>query len=236
MKFIKQRQIGIIGCIMSILLFVLWNTAQCQTQYSTQQDNKIYHIDSVDTAPTYPGGIIKLYNFLIQNINYPTAAYKIKKEGIAYISFVVEKDGSLHHFEIKKSLGYGTDKEAIRTLSRSKRWNPAMHKGNLVRVKHTLPIKFSLAKKKPATAIAILSATALKKHINPKKLPLFKVDGDYITAEKFYAIDFNEFLKIDIVKDPDITALHEKKAAKNGIITARTKTREKKFLESIKGH
>jgi TonB family protein len=110
------------------------------------EDNKLYDFVSLTNPPTYPGGIEKLYEFLGQNIQYPSEAIEKKVEGNVHLTFTVEKDGSVREVKVFRKLGSGTDEEAVRVLKLSKKWNPGMNEGKLVRVKYALPIKFSLGK------------------------------------------------------------------------------------------
>jgi protein TonB len=64
--------------------------------------------------------------------------------GKVFISFTVEKDGSITDVKVDRKLGYGTDEEAVRVIKASKRWNPGMQNGKPVRVKYNIPIQFSL--------------------------------------------------------------------------------------------
>ncbi len=99
---------------------------------------------SVAVPPSYPGGMSKFYDFLSKNIRYPEMAFSSGAEGVAYMSFTIEKDGSITHITSLRKLGYGLDEEAIRVLSLSKPWLPAQNDGKSVRVKYHIPIKFML--------------------------------------------------------------------------------------------
>lgn len=108
------------------------------------EDNNVYSFVSMENPPAYPGGIEKFYKFLGDNIKYPPMAAENNITGNVFVSFTVEKDGSLTDIKIDRKLGYGTDEEAVRVLKLSKRWNPGMQNGKPVRVKYNIPIKFSL--------------------------------------------------------------------------------------------
>lgn len=108
------------------------------------EDNTVYSFVSMENPPAYPGGIEKFYKFLGDNIKYPPMAAENNIQGNVFVSFTVEKDGSLTDIKIDRKLGYGTDEEAVRVLKLSKRWNPGMQNGKPVRVKYNIPIKFSL--------------------------------------------------------------------------------------------
>ncbi len=108
------------------------------------EDNNVYSFVSMENPPAYPGGIEKFYKFLGDNIKYPAMAAENNIQGNVFVSFTVEKDGSLTDIKIDRKLGYGTDEEAVRVLKISRRWNPGMQNGKPVRVKYNIPIKFSL--------------------------------------------------------------------------------------------
>lgn len=108
------------------------------------EDNTVYNFVSMENPPAYPGGIEKFYKFLGDNIKYPPMAAENNIQGNVFVSFTVEKDGSLTDIKIDRKLGYGTDEEAVRVLKLSRRWNPGMQNGKPVRVKYNIPIKFSL--------------------------------------------------------------------------------------------
>ncbi|PWA11253.1 energy transducer TonB [Flavobacterium laiguense] len=60
--------------------------------------------------------------------------------GKVYITFVVEKDGSLSEFKILRDVGYGTGDEAIRVMKLCPKWIPGKIDGKPVRVLYSLPI------------------------------------------------------------------------------------------------
>ena len=69
-------------------------------------------------------------------------------EGKAFMSFIVEQDGSLSNIKVLKEPGYGSGKEASRVLALSPKWNPGIQNGHKVRVQYNVPISFALADKK----------------------------------------------------------------------------------------
>ncbi len=112
------------------------------------QDEKVYNHVSLKNPPSYPGGIQKFYEFLGASIKYPKAAFENNIQGTTYLSFLIEKDGSLTDIKVDgKKLGSGTDEEAVRVLKLSKKWNPGMYNEKPVRVKYHIPVKFSLPNK-----------------------------------------------------------------------------------------
>lgn len=110
----------------------------------TPEDNTVYSFVSMENPPSFPGGIERFYKFIDDNKKYPAMAIENNIQGNVFVSFTVEKDGSLTDIKIDRKLGHGTDEEAVRVLKLSKRWNPGMQNGKPVRVKYNIPIKFSL--------------------------------------------------------------------------------------------
>lgn len=133
--------------IYSSLLAVLM-AAFCASDSKAQDQNKVYSFVDVQNPPTYPGGIKKFYEFLGENIKYPADARENKIQGNVFISFTVETDGSITDARVDKGLSPSTDEEAMRVLKIGKRWNPGMINSEPVRVRYSIPIKFSLNTKK----------------------------------------------------------------------------------------
>jgi len=97
-----------------------------------------------EVIPKFPGGMGKLMEYLASNIKYPQEAKENKIEGKVYLSFIVEPDGSISNVKVLKGIGYGCDKEAVRVLKQMPKWSPGKDKGEAVRVKFNIPIRFKL--------------------------------------------------------------------------------------------
>jgi TonB-like protein len=78
------------------------------------------------------------YNYVSTNFKPPS---HVVLNGNIYVTFVVEKDGSITSIKVARDLGYGTGQEAERILTNSPRWKPAMQNGRFVRARFSLPIK-----------------------------------------------------------------------------------------------
>lgn len=91
----------------------------------------------IESKPVFPGGMEKLNSFLIENYKKPNVE---GLKGKVFVSFVVEKDGSLTDIKIIRDIGYGTGAEAIRVLKKSPKWNPALLNGEKVKSSFMLPI------------------------------------------------------------------------------------------------
>lgn len=99
-----------------------------------------------ETMPYFPGGRELLLKYLAANIKYPASAVKGKKEGRVIVTFIVQKDGSITHAKIAKSINPELDAEALRVVKGMPKWTPGTQNGKPVNVKYTVPVKFSLQK------------------------------------------------------------------------------------------
>ena len=98
----------------------------------------------VEQMPEFPGGMKELMTYLKDNIKYPKAAQDKKVQGRVIVQFVVEKDGTPTEFNVVRSVDPDLDAEALRVLGGMPKWKPGMQKGQVVRVKYTVPVAFRL--------------------------------------------------------------------------------------------
>ena len=98
----------------------------------------------VEQMPEFPGGMQALMAYLSKNIKYPSVAQDNGIQGRVFISFVVNKDGSIVDPEVIKSVDAALDKEAMRVIKAMPKWNPGKQRGKPVRVKYTVPVLFRL--------------------------------------------------------------------------------------------
>ena len=100
----------------------------------------------VEQMPTFPGGETEMMKFIQKNVQYPQMEKEAGISGTCYITFVVEKDGSITGVDKLRGVsgGPGCDKEAIRVVKLMPAWNVGKQNGRAVRVQFNLPIKFSL--------------------------------------------------------------------------------------------
>lgn len=103
---------------------------------------KVY--DSSEPYPSFPGGQRERMVFLTNNIVYPEAEKKARVQGTVFVNFIVEKDGSITHIKVLKSVSKGIDKEVIRVIKKMPKWEPGKQNGVPVRVRTNMPIKFLL--------------------------------------------------------------------------------------------
>src|SRR5690606_15454700 len=103
------------------------------------EDNNIYNTAGIEVKPDFPGGMQKFYKYIADNYRTPD---QDGLKGNVFVTFVVEKDGSLTDIKVLRDIGYGTGAEAIRVLTKSPRSKPGEQHGKKVPVLYSLPIKF----------------------------------------------------------------------------------------------
>jgi len=110
-----------------------------------ERENKEILI-SVSEMPDFPGGVEELLKFISKNTKYPALALETETEGVVYVNFVVETDGSISNIKIGRSVGSGCDEEAIRVIKMMPTWNPGKQNGTPRRVSLSMPIRFAINK------------------------------------------------------------------------------------------
>jgi TonB family protein len=98
----------------------------------------------VEEQAQFPGGLEGLIKFLSENIRYPDEARMKGLEGTVFMTFIVEKDGSISSVEPVKPLTPELDAEATRVVESFPNWTPGKKDGNVVRASFVVPIKFKL--------------------------------------------------------------------------------------------
>lgn len=107
-----------------------------------EEDVQIFTV--VENDPEFPGGMEALYKYLRDNIKYPQLARDNNITGKVYVTFVVERDGSIANPRVLKDIGGGCGAEAIRVVKSMPKWSPGKQRGKAVRVQFNLPVSFNL--------------------------------------------------------------------------------------------
>lgn len=213
------------------------------TVTNTDSENKVYDFVSLEKQPQFPGGMAKFYEYLSKSVKYPTEAVRNKVEGKVFLSFIVEKDGTLNDITVVRSLGSGTDEEAIRVLKESPKWIAGVQKGKTVRVKYNIPIGFSLSKTSSSSSAPTNKQNPnntgvrfgdnnggeIKSGDNIGNQPLYIVDGKTIDPETAKYLDAKTIESVQVFKDAKATAIYGSKGIHGVIIitTKKAKTLEK---------
>ena len=132
--------------LFSVLFFGVFQITQAQnvtTNTNQTEDNSIHNISGIEVKPEFPGGVQAFYKFIAANYRSPDVA---GLQGKIFVSFVVDKDGSLTDIKAVRDIGYGTGLEAVRVFSLSPKWKPAMQNGEAVRCSYLIPITINVTK------------------------------------------------------------------------------------------
>lgn len=107
--------------------------------------NETQVFDEVDEMAKPVGGLNSLYKNISHTLLYPKEAREKGIEGKVFIEFVVQTSGEMSDFKVAKGIDDSVDTEALRALMQiNTKWFPAIHKGEIVKMKMTIPIVFKL--------------------------------------------------------------------------------------------
>jgi antitoxin component YwqK of YwqJK toxin-antitoxin module len=96
----------------------------------------------VELRPEPKNGISDFYKHVAKNFRVPEVR---GLQGKSYITFVIDKDGQVVEPKILKSIGYGTDEQAIKVVTSYKNFVPGEIRGIKMRCAYSLPISIQSA-------------------------------------------------------------------------------------------
>jgi protein TonB len=97
----------------------------------------------VEVMPTFKGGGLDEFRLWVgKRTNYPQAAIDNNIRGTVFLTFIVERDGSVSNVSIIKGVHPLLDAEAIKAISESPKWSPGLQRGQPVRVRFQIPLSF----------------------------------------------------------------------------------------------
>jgi protein TonB len=79
-----------------------------------------------------------------KHTNYPQAAIENRIRGTVYLTFIVEKDGSVSSVTVVKGVDPLLNESAVKAISESPKWTPGLQRGQPVRVRYSIPMNFTL--------------------------------------------------------------------------------------------
>jgi TonB family protein len=119
------------------------------------KNGDVYTIVEESASPV--GGYESVAKLIGANLQYPSEARMKGIEGTVFVMFVVNQDGSLSDFEIKKGVDPVIDKAALEVVQMLPAWNPGKQNGKTVRQQFVLPVAFLLGPGKPKETSQIKS-------------------------------------------------------------------------------
>jgi len=101
----------------------------------------------VQLEAQFPGGAAAWSRFLEQNLNSEIPVDNAAPAGryTVFVSFVVDKDGSISEVTALNDPGFGTAAEAVRVIKKSRQWTPALQNGRNVTYRQKQSITFEVS-------------------------------------------------------------------------------------------
>ena len=136
--------------VMKRLLMISWLFTLGWTLATAQENDSIKHKDTrkciifsdYEQQPSFPGGMQALREYLKENTHWPLGHEEDCISGRVVVCFVVEKDGSITHAKVVRSVAPAFDAEALRVVASMPKWMPGRRNGKVIRVKYYIPITF----------------------------------------------------------------------------------------------
>lgn len=147
----------------------------------------------VDKEASFQGGDINaFYTWVNQHAAfYHANAYKRGVQGMVVVKFTVMKDGSVSDVKVIRGVAPELDNEAVRIVSQSPKWKPAVLKGRVVSRSYTLPIRFE------NIFYRVIYTTDATIKVGDRVTA--KLSEGYVT--KWEMIDFNKSKHVSISED-----------------------------------
>lgn len=100
----------------------------------------------VEQKPTFEGKNANEFSRWVNTkLVYPEIAKENGSQGRVYLSFIVDKDGSVTDVKVLRSSSDATlDNEAVRVVKSSPKWEPGRQRDRAVKVTYTFPVVFTL--------------------------------------------------------------------------------------------
>jgi hypothetical protein len=96
-------------------------------------------LGGVDSPPKFPGGDIRMYDFVQRNIQFPE--YDGGKQKV-YVEFIVDTEGNVLSVIARGKNQQAYAEAAENVVKRMPAWTPALRKGKKVACRLVLPISF----------------------------------------------------------------------------------------------
>ena len=126
------------GLLATALMLILQTSLFAQTQQTPPDEAVVY--EYAEQMPAFKGGESAMMTYLSGSIPYTNTGVT----GLVVVSFVVDDDGTIDEVKVLKSLHPSLDSVSVQAVrNMNGYWTPGVQKGKPVKVRFTLPIKFS---------------------------------------------------------------------------------------------
>lgn len=136
-----------------LLLIVASVSLSAKAQDNDSSKEEVFVM--VEEMPQFPGGMVAMRDYLINNIEYPALALENRVEGRVVVSIVVDATGKVGQLSVIRSVSPELDAEAIRLVQAMPNWIPGKQQGRAVSVRMSVPISFKLPKQLPQDTLQL---------------------------------------------------------------------------------
>ena len=99
----------------------------------------------VEKKPSFMGGDANTFSAWVnQHLEYPEVARENGVSGRVMLQFTVSPNGSVTDVKVLRGVDPALDKEAVRVISSSPKWEPGRQRDRAVKVTYTFPVVFQL--------------------------------------------------------------------------------------------
>jgi len=113
-----------------------------EIEIEEEDDEEFFMV--VENMPEFPGGDLGLMKYIQKNVKYPAIAKEYNITGKVYVSFIVDRSGSVTNVKIVRGVDKNLDTEAMRVVKSLPKYKPGRQRGENIRVMFTIPINFTL--------------------------------------------------------------------------------------------
>lgn len=109
---------------------------------SSKSTDVVFSKVEIDAA--FPGGDMAWMKYLQKNLNPDIPVENGAPAGLytVVVKFIVSKDGNVSNIQPENNCGYGIEKEAVRVIQNSGKWQPAIQNGRAVNAYRRQPVTF----------------------------------------------------------------------------------------------
>jgi TonB family protein len=101
-----------------------------------------YNKDGKATAPEFPGGDLKLQQYLKKKTKSVSSRRNGNGQGKVVVSFMVSEKGKLSDFKVTKSTNASLNRDAMNIIKSMPNWTPAKRDGKNVKSKMSVVVNF----------------------------------------------------------------------------------------------
>jgi TonB family protein len=116
----------------------------CYYYQNGEKINNLYFSNDIDITSEFPGGQKELLNFIAKNLKYPDIAKEKGYQGIVFLSFIVEENGSVSNIRVLQSINPILDNECIKVIKKFPIFKPGEKDGIPVKTSLIVPMMFRL--------------------------------------------------------------------------------------------